>query len=170
MNLIQSLWAKLPTWDDLGGRLTRKNYADQPVVNRDTDVDSQEYNSLAFATAQVARTSPFCILQASLGEGVNLVDYVKTQGAEIEVTVEVVGTGVYNLRFPTSVTDQAGRSVPTNLGLVMISCQYEDGILYPIARVMEANVVEVSVRNLAAAGALSNNLVGVSLAMWSNFL
>lgn len=170
MSLIDSLWAKLPTWESFGGRITRKNYADQPVVNRDTDVDAQEYNSLALAAVQMARTSPFCVLQVSLGSGTNNLDYIQAHVGDVEVTIEVVSTGVYNLRFPTTLTDQANRTTPTNLGLAIASLSFESGVLYPVVRVKESNVVEVSILNLSAAGAPSNNFAVVGIALWSAFL
>lgn len=170
MNLIKSIWEQIPSWDDLGGRISRKNYGNQPIVDRDTDVDAQEYNSLALTTAQIARTSPFCVLQASFGgDSTYTVDWVTTQGGVTGPTVSRVSEGVYRLTFPASLPDQAGRSAATNLGCGVATVSYNDtGVVMPVANVISPTVVEIRLHNVAASGApLVDPFISLTLVLWS---
>jgi len=156
------IWVAPVSLEDLGGGVTKRNYADQPVVNPETDVDVKQYNGNCSTVSGMSRTSEFARLHATLGASPAIGAYRGQHGIGLTnaPTLTRIGTGNYRLTWNQTYTDRFGQIGAVNLKTCAIQAHGTTPlIVQPV--VTSAYTIELWVWNMSST--LVDTAAGVTI-------
>lgn len=158
------LWVSPVSLEDLGGGLNKRNYAEQPVVNPETDVDCKQYNGNCDATANMSRTSEFARLQATLGAPPSITSYRGQHGIGLTHAPSIarLSPGLYRLTWSSTYTDRFGQVGAINLKTVRVQVHGSTPLIAQ-PTITGANTVEVRVWNMSST--LVDTAVGLTVSV-----
>ncbi len=147
----QPLWVTPVSLEDLGGGVNKRNYADQDVVNPDTDIDVKQYNGAASTVSGLSRATEFARLQATLGNPPAITAYRGQHGVGLSnaPTLTRLGTGHYRFVWAASYVDRFGQVGTISLKTCVVQV-HGSTVLIAQPTITGANTVEVRVWNMSS--------------------